>query len=162
MESPQSLLFLNNVSTLKSQDGGVYFQSNAKSCLVHFRSERKMFCWTMKCSPGQKHHAKGKRHRNWQMATCYCFQHALTLKTLFLVFSFSLFRKTQTTVFLESAFAISTCLTTAMEMNSKKHSINSKQHPISLLYGFPHHYSSFISRTTEVHTYDHSQQGIHL
>lgn len=79
-----------------------------------------------------------------------------------LFFSFSLFRKTQTTIFLESAFAISTCLTTAMEMNSKKHSMNSKQHPISLLYGFPHHYSSFIFRIAEVHTYDHSQQGIHL
>lgn len=78
-----------------------------------------------------------------------------------LFFSFSLFRKTQTTIFLESAFAISTCLTTAMEMNSKKYSMNSKQHPISLLYGFPHHYSSFIFRITEVHTY-HSQQGIHL
>lgn len=88
MQSPQSLLFLNNVSTLKSQDEGVYFQSNTKSCLVYFRSERKTFWWTMKCSPGQKHCAIENRHRKWQMATCYCFQHALTLKTLSLLFFF--------------------------------------------------------------------------
>lgn len=87
-------------------------------------------------APQVKHHAKERGIGIGRMATCYWHQHALLSENSLSLLLFFLFRKTQTTVFSGECIC-HIHMSSAMEMNSKKHSMNSKQHLFHYSMDFP-------------------------
>lgn len=133
MHSPKSLLLLNSVAIFKSPHRAVRFPGNTKSHLVYFRPKRKMFCSIMKCSQGQNCFgiAKSLRNGKCQLGSASIMSWQPNFPSLPFCF---ITQEKPNHHFLVSAFAISSSLAITMEINSKKQPMNSKQHPISLLY----------------------------
>lgn len=102
-----------------------------------------MFCWTMKCCQGQRHSGIAKRLRNGKHQLGSCFQHALALETSFSSLHFLYVGKFKAQF---SGDCICHILKSSYSHGNetRKHLVNSKQRPISALYGFSYYYASFI------------------